>query len=483
LIASLDPLLATTNDGTAAWDGYTEAAEGSAEALDTVTSAEERAATALALNVGLSDERAAAMRRLTDQLREGTITVDEWVEGQENASRASEAAANFVAAYGDQLSVIPGLQERMAATGESAAGALLGMLLENPDTIDERIGILDSMIEIAETQEEVATAIAETPIELSIETKELIKDADNTKVIFEWLTAGTFETKRILDETKIEPQVSLEKLKKQAAAALKVMAVMLEAERAFNASHSAEFQGSNPEVGQAARSGARNAATNVDNLNSAIAELERAAGILSGAGTDISDESGALGEAFGEITGITGDDPRLDSSRDSQPSQTGIIDIGDLPPSAVQAIVAMATAAQKKVVAAGGVVDDDETAAFFKDGAFLSLINNVDQRFLQQAIEELTEVEKRRLELEQQRLQDVTRSLVSRVGPIQSLISAPVLAAGGGVLTGQGVNADPTLGNFTINVPINWSGMSLTELQKAITATITQAFIDAQSGG
>lgn len=448
------------------------------ETLDDVTDAERRATEAMMVNAELTDERAAAIARLTQQLREGTITVDEWAEGQSNASDASEAAANFIAHYGDQLSLIPGLQERIAQTGESAAAALMGMLLDNPDTIDQRIGVIDQMVAIAEANAEAAEEVENNPIEFSVETQELLEDAETTRVVFEWLTTGTYQTKRIVDENKIEPQIALEKLRAQAAAALKIYQIMLQASSAYHQATSSAMQAANPEVGQAYRSRVANQSGDIAALERAIAELEAAAGSLGDAG----DELSGLGDAFDTLGGISGDDPRL-SSGGSQPAQTGIIDIGDLPASAISQIVAIATQAQRQVVAAGGVVDTDETAAIFKDAAFQQLISGIDQRFLQQAIEELTEVERKRLELEQQRLQDVTRSMLVQTGPIQSIVSAPVLSAGGGVLSGQGLNADPRLGNFTINVPINWSGMSLTQLQTFIYDSIAKAWIDAGRGG
>jgi hypothetical protein len=198
---------------------------------------------------------------------------------------------------------------------------------------------------------------------------------------------------------------------------------------------------------------------------------------------DILAELAEIGKGIGISGGIGPDDPRLGSGGSSSTNQTGIIDIGDLPPSQIAAVVAMATAAQARIKAAGGEVDDDDITALLANGQFQQLIKGVDQRLLTEALQQLTEVEKKRLELEQQRLQDVTRSLVTQVGPIQSLISSPVLGNQGGVLSGQGLNADPRLGNFTINVPINWSGMNLAQLQKYIYDTISKAWIDAGRGG
>ena len=479
LVASMDLMIDATGTGKGEWDAYTAALADAEEQMNALTSAEERAAQALIINAGLSDVRAAAMMRLNEQLRSGEITVDEWSEGQSNAAKASESAAAFIAAYGDQLALIPGLQERIAQTGEPAAEALMGMLMDNPDTINERIGLLDYMVELADTQADLAEQAENNPVVYSIETEKFLMDAGAVKTTFEWLTTGTYILKQELDRNKIEPQIAVEKLRAQAAAALKIYQVMLQASASFHKSTSSAMQAANPEVGQALRARVRSQGGDMQALERAIAELDRAAGSLGSAG----DELAAAGAGFGIAGGIFGDDPRLGSDSDREPSQTGIIDIGDLPASAISQIIAIAEAAQSRVVAAGGVVDDDETAAFFKDAAFQRLVSGVDQRFLQQAIEELTEVEKRRLELEQQRLQDVTRSTVVQTGPIQSIVSAPVLAAGGGVLTGQGLNADPRLGNFTINVPINWSGMDLATLQRFIYESVSKAYIDAARGG
>jgi hypothetical protein len=430
----------------------------------------------------LTGARMEELERLNGLLREGAISVDDFSKAQSDLGSASKTVSAWMAQYGDQLSLIPGLQERVRQTGEDAATALLKMLLDNPATIRERMDILDMMVEIAEVNAQVAEDVANNPVEVSIETQRLVWGARETKKIFEWLSTGTWEIRRELDRSPIEPKMDLERLKAQATAALKIYKVLLEATAAYHRSTSAMDQAANPEVGQARRAKTRQTGANVGALERAIAELERAAGSIAGAGGDLS----SAGKAWEELGKIREGDPRLDSgaaAREKQPKQTAFVDIGDLPPSVIAQIIKMAQSAQSRVIAAGGTVDTDETVAIFKDARFQRLISGIDQRFLTQAIQELTEVERRRLELEQQRLQDVTRSMVVTSGPIQSMVSAPVLAAGGGMLTGQGLNADPRLGNFTINVPINWSGMSLTQLQKFIYDSIAKAWIDAGRGG
>jgi hypothetical protein len=488
-VITTQDLIDAYNEGATATDNL---ATGNAELdkilSDLTASTEEQAEATRKLQneevilASLTGARMEELERLNGLLRDGAISVDDFSKAQNDLGSASKTVSAWMAQYGDQLELIPGLQERVRSTGEDAATALLKMLLDNPATIRERMDILDMMVEIAEVNAKVAEDVKNNPIEVSIETQRLVWGARDTKKIFEWLSTGTWQIRRELDRSPIEPKMDLERLKAQATAALKIYKVLLEATAAYHRSTSAMDQAANPEVGQARRAMTRNTGSRVAGLEAAIAELERAAGMISGAGGDLSE----AGKAWKELGDIREGDPRLDSgaaAREKQPKQTAFVDIGDLPPSVIATIVKMAQSAQSRVIAAGGTVDTDETVAIFKDARFQRLISGIDQRFLTQAIQELTEVERRRLELEQQRLQDVTRSMVVTSGPIQSMVSAPVLAAGGGVLTGQGLNADPRLGNFTINVPINWSGMSLTQLQKFIYDSISKAWIDAGRGG
>jgi hypothetical protein len=443
--------------------------------IDALTAAEQRAADATRLNLGLSGLRAQEMLRLTQQLREGAITVDEFSEAQDNLGSATEAVAQFIAAYGSNLSVIPGLQERMASSGASAAEALTRMLLENPDTITERIGILEQMVEFAEVAEETATTVEQNPITPRIDTGPLSEDAKVSDYLITAVAQGWVTLTDVVNKKPVKPALDLAALKSQAIAALNMYRTLLGAQSLFERSigRLSLFKGFRNQF--SARTS--QAGSELKALEAAIRQLETAGSSLGAAGEELS----GLGDAFDVLGGISGSDPRLGTSKETQ--QTGIIDIGTLSPSVVAQIVAMATAAQNRIIAAGGTVDTDEQVALFKDAEFLRLISGVDQRLLQQAIEELTEVEQRRLELEQARLQDVTRSIITQVGPIQSMVSAPVLAAGGGLLSGQGLNADPRLGNFVINVPINWTGMDLQQLQQFIYASVAQAWIDAGRGG
>jgi hypothetical protein len=420
------------------------------EVVEELSAAEQRAAEALQINAGLTDERAAAIRRLNDDLAAGRITLDEYVQGQENVNSASEAASQFVATFADQLNLIPGLVERIAQTGESPGEALMNILLANPETIDEQVGLLQRMVDLVAATEE---AVGETIISPNIDNEGLVGDVETSVRILGTVEDVTKKVGETLVKSPITPVMDNTMLAAQAS----------------------EYVGILNSVGKAM-------ATLQKGFSKSLGSLGKG-GSASTSFDDILAELAEIGKGIGISGGIGPDDPRLGSGGSSSTNQTGIIDIGDLPPSQIAAVVAMATAAQARIKAAGGEVDDDDITALLANGQFQQLIKGVDQRLLTEALQQLTEVEKKRLELEQQRLQDVTRSLVTQVGPIQSLISSPVLGNQGGVLSGQGLNADPRLGNFTINVPINWSGMNLAQLQKYIYDTISKAWIDAGRGG
>lgn len=419
--------------------------------LDELTAAEQRSADAARINAGLFGERAAFLAEQNRLLAEGSITLDEYADAQRNSADAAEVASEFVATFGDQLDLIPGLVERIAQTGESPAEALMNMLLANPEVISQQIDTIRQMIDLVVQSEEALNANPLTP---QVGNEEFSLEVG--KAIGTMSTMGKARdiTNDNLSQNPITPKIDNSLIKAQVSEYIKIL----------------------------------------DTLNKASQTIKKAFGKnlggLGKGGDGSIDVSGDLeellrqiGAGFGTTSGIGPDDPRLGGSGSSATNQTGIIDIGDLPPSMIQQVVAMATAAQNKIKAAGGEVDDDDITALLANGQFQQLVRGVDQRLLTEALQQLTDVEKKRLELEQQRLQDVTRSLVTQVGPIQSLISSPVLGNQGGLLTGQGLNADPRNGNFTINVPINWSGMNLSQLQKFIYDTISKAWIDAGRGG
>lgn len=439
----------------ASLDEYVGGALDAAGATDELTAAETRAAAALQANADLTGVRAAQYAELTRQLDEGSISLDEFTERMSNVDQATEAAAQFVAAFQNNLGVIPGLIERIAASGASPAQALTEMLLENPATIQQQIDIINRMIEIAEIREQVSEQMAANPIAPVVETEEM---QDKTKAVGELGQKLVDITGLVADfvgkKNPITPIINMLPFRAQAVEYLETLGILAGAGKSL---------GSLSTKAGGKAGGKTLGSTKTDKTDAFLAELD------------------ALGEALREVTGIVEGDARLGEA--AQARQTSFVDLGELSPALIPQIIAIASEAQRQIVAAGGTVDTDDITALLKSGVFQQLISGIDQRLLTEAIQQLTEVERRRMELEQQRLQDVTRSVVTQVGPIQSLVSSPVLAAGGGILSGQGLNADPRAGNFTINVPINWSGMSLPQLQEFIMKAIYQAWIQANRGG
>lgn len=454
------------------------------DAYEDYTTAEERAALAAQTIVDLSDAKARAILSLNDQLRNGAITVSEFEQAQGNIDNALQASADFIAAYGDQLDLIPGLQERIARTGEDAAEALFNLLLENPATLDQQIGVIEQMIAIVEANEEVAQNLAENPITPRVNNAPIQNDATVLRGLYEGLGSNHTDTALFFEQVKPTPQLNLSVLRVQLQEALRAYELLstLTGQQLSNIPEGVDDLGGRF-GGPGARFGTTTSAVQqrIEELRRQIAALEETTEGVTDSQTD--SLVSALRDQLSVLQGIREGDARLENTlKERQAPQTALVDVGELSAAQVQQAIRMARALQAAIPGAGAEAAD-ETVALIRDARFLQFIQGLDQRFLTEAIQELTEVERRRLELEQQRLQDVTRSIVTRVGPIQSLVSSPVLAAGGGILSGQGLNADPRMGNITINVPINWSGMSLSQLQDFIFKSISQAWIDAGRGG
>lgn len=446
------------------------------DSVNAFADAEQRAAAATEINAGLTGVRASLLNDLLDQLSRGSITLDEFNAAQGRIGRSSELASKFIAAFGSDLSLIPGLQERIAATGEDAATALTKILSGgDTTTIDQRLDVIEQMIEIQEANLEAAESVENNPIIPTIETEPLQATAGRALQFYHDLDQGTVSTAQFLRDNKPTPEIDLSRLREQLREAL----TALQALKA--ATGEGGLFGTLPDfLINPVLSGARS------DLDQKIEDLREQIKRLEDSATgSIDDASRAYQEALRReyelLKTIRDGDSRLGSMAESKP-QTALVDVGELSARQVRQAISIARQLQAAIPGASKEAAD-ETVALIQDARFLQFIRGLDQRFLAEAIQELTEIERRRLELEQQRLQDVTRSIVTQVGPIQSLVSSPVLAAGGGLLSGSGLNADPRLGNITINVPINWSGMSLTQLQNFIYKAITSAYIAAGRGG
>jgi hypothetical protein len=161
--------------------------------------------------------------------------------------------------------------------------------------------------------------------------------------------------------------------------------------------------------------------------------------------------------------------------------QVSVVDIGDLDASQVAQIIAIATKL-RDAIPGEKAASADELVTLIKDAGFLQNVKGIDERLLRIAIEELVEIEKDRLEQERQKAQteNILKNLVTRVGPLGALITQPTFSGVGGSLVGNnGLNFDPTQGNFVINVPIALNGLEPAKLQQLIYQTVAKAIQDA----
>lgn len=205
------------------------------------------------------------------------------------------------------------------------------------------------------------------------------------------------------------------------------------------------------------------------------AELER---LLSSFGNSVGqaiDQQGKTSFGFGK-------DPKT-TAREAP--ATPILDVGDLNASQVAQLIAIASRLRDQLPGEKARSADD-VVALIKDAKFLQTVKGIDDRLLRIALEELTATEKERLELEKQKIanENVLKNLSTNVGPLGALISQPTaFGVGGNLALGQGLNVDPSAGNFTINVPIELQGLSPADLQAQIYATIAAAIRDALRSG
>ncbi len=448
------------------------------QGVDELTSAEERMAAATELNNSLGDTRASILSHYLDQLEQGRITLDQFNTRQSNLGKASEVASKFITTLGGNLGLIPGLQERIARTGEDAATALTHILSGgNQQTVDDRIAVVEQMIAIEEANLEAKESLEANPIQPKVDEHPMFEGNAKVAGILGQLTGNVADTQRFLATNRPTPELDLSVLRTQLQQALQAMQVLKRA-LGLGGGVGGDLFSTLPGFLQPDTL----LQDKIDGLRQAIDRLKKSNS------DDTNDQTSKLLEQYRrELAAINdmkaGDERLNDTIKQSQEKpETALTDVGDLSDKQVRRAISLARALQASIP---GATKDakDETVALIRDARFLQFIRGLDQKFLAEAIQELTDVEKKRLELEQQRLQDVTRSIVTQVGPIQSLVSSPVLSAGGGLLSGQGLNADPRLGNVTINVPINWSGMSLRDLQRFIARSISRAWVDAARGG
>lgn len=407
---------------TNAYEASINAALARAGASAAVTDAELTEAAAVKININLADERTAALKKIDVALQKGKISIAEHTSAISTLSRVSEDAAKLTAIFGDKLKVIPELEGAAGKGADVMAGALFKLILTGGKNVDQILIQAEALIKLAGTEASAAAIIAANPIIIRTITITQSIEAPTTGGFFSGGGAGG-----ALPGGEVVHQIT---------------------------------------------SGGGTASATV-----AAALRELLAGLKSLGGTITKGQSTG-GGTFG--TGGGGGGGTTAAAR----PQTPILDIGDLSASQVSKLVAIATALRNRIPGETAA-DKGDVVALIKDAKFLTSVKGIDDRLLRIALQELTDTEKARLDLEKQNLQRATLSnLVTNVGSLGALISQPTtFGIGGNLSLGQGLNFDPTKGNFVINVPITLKGLEPAKLQQLIYATIAKAIQDALKVG
>ena len=159
------------------------------------------------------------------------------------------------------------------------------------------------------------------------------------------------------------------------------------------------------------------------------------------------------------------------------PRDPTIFDLDDFPPSMLAQAIALATRLQNQIPGAKAAAKD-EILSIISNAQFLRQVKGLDDQLLRKAIEELTDIEKERLEEEKRKnaANEILTNVQVNAGTLGALISQPTVFGIGGSIPG-GLNYNPNGGTpFVINVDFSKFG-SLTDkqLQQKIYQTITEA--------
>lgn len=195
----------------------------------------------------------------------------------------------------------------------------------------------------------------------------------------------------------------------------------------------------------------------------------------------ILDSINSLVGGFGTGTAAFGNLPSIGSSGGGGGSsaatrQPGLFDLNEFPADKLAKAIALAQRLQSSIPGANKAAKD-EVLNIVKDAQFLKQIKGLDDALLRKAIEQLTDVEKARLEEEKRKnaTNEILRNLSVNAGPLGALISAPTLFGVGGSIP-AGLNFDPNSGQFVVNVNFgDITGMSEQDLLKKINDVIVNA--------
>lgn len=412
IIAAGTGLTASNEEQATSIDALYEKYLSAAEGLSAMTAEERLAAEAATIATSLNDDMAKTLEQLTDRFRKGKITAEEYAAGQAQVARASELAAQLVAAAGDQLAQIPELTAAAAEGNDALASAIFEMITKSGDQLPVIDQLITRILGVAAAAEGAAAIAAANPI--------------------------------IIRTIILEPQTATGSL----------------AGGGF-------FEGT--DRGQAGMGSAFNVTGNTATTSTA--------GIASQINSLINGLFSVLNSGTSAPLGFT---PSLSTSGAGTAPAPNIFDIGDFPEEDLAKAIALALRLQGSIPGADAAAKD-EILNIIGDAEFLRQVKGLDDELLRKAIEELTDIERARLELEKANA-NILSNVVVNQGPLSSLVSQPtIFGVGGSIVNGNGLNFDPSNGSITINVGgiTTTSNLTPAQLQAQIYDAISRALRDA----
>lgn len=393
---------------------------GYAQSLREVSEADRIAAESGTLLKGLNDEIASSLEKLSDRLRDGKISADEFATGQDNVSRAAELSAQVVAAASDELAKVPALADAAAQGNDELAAAIFNMIVQSTDQLPAIDQIISKIVGLAGATVGAAQIVAANPI--------IVRTFIAAPVNGGQIPGGFHEGTDIFG-----------------APSGAVTRTLPAGVVPFNVAPIAE---------QIARQ-----------INALIGGL-------------MNTVSGGTSREFGvgpsPSTGTSGG-----TTRTRQQATT--FDIGDLPRDQIVKLIAIATRLRNQIPGERQA-SKDELVALIKNAKFLQTVKGIDDRLLRIALDRLTDQMTKANEREEAKAQrdNILRNLTVNAGPLGALVSQPTaFGVGGSLAAGNGLNFDPTKGNFVINVPVTLKGLNPAQLQQLIYNIIGKAIRDA----
>lgn len=164
IIAAGSAATESNDQQTTSLDALYEKYMRNAEGIQSLTAEQRIANEATQIQTELAGDVAKKLETLTDRYRKGSISASEYAAGQEQVSRASELAAQLVAAVGGQLGQIPELADAAAQGNDALAAAIFEMIVKSGDQLPVIDQLISKIVGIAAAAQGAAAVAAANPI-------------------------------------------------------------------------------------------------------------------------------------------------------------------------------------------------------------------------------------------------------------------------------------------------------------------------------